>query len=96
MVIIFWGSHSGCPFVVLEVVKLKTVAVEKARENFEKAKEKAEALRAKLDAAEKHLKRLNIHGKPITMRALNMNSLMLKLGCRCLNRMGWKNDSRTD
>ena len=52
-----WGSHSGCPFVVLEVEKLKTVAVEKARENFEKAKEKAEALRAKLDAAEKHLKR---------------------------------------
>ena len=35
---------------------MKTVAVEKARENYEKAKERAEALRAKLDAAEKHLK----------------------------------------
>ena len=39
-----WGSHSGCPFVGLEVERLKTVAVEKARENFEKAKEKGKKL----------------------------------------------------
>ena len=36
---------------------MKTLSVEKARENYEKAKEKAEALQAKTAAAVKHLRK---------------------------------------
>lgn len=36
---------------------MKTLSVEKARENYEKAKEKAETLQAKTEAAVKHMRK---------------------------------------